>query len=85
MRKKRHLSIEEKRDWLAVIFRDESGEFSQADKFKALAEDTKLAQLQAEAEAKAAPPEQKSAPDASEILKLLCHLPPPLEHTELTP
>lgn len=87
MRKKRHLSIEEKRDWLAVIFRDESGEFSQADKFKALAEDTKLAQLQAEAEAKAAPPppEQKSGPDAAEILRLLCHLPPPLEQTEPAP
>ena len=69
MRKKRHLSIDEKRDWLAVIFRDDSGEFSQADKFKALAEDTKLAQLQAETTAKNTPqPEQKSTPDAAEIL-----------------
>lgn len=48
MRKKRHLTIDEKRDWLASIFRDESGDFSQADKFKALAEDTRLAQLQEE-------------------------------------
>ena len=48
MRKKRHLTIDEKRDWLARIFRDESGDFSQADKFKALAEDTRLAQLQEE-------------------------------------
>lgn len=83
MRKKRHLSIDEKRDWLAVIFRDDSGEFSQADKFKALAEDTKLAQLQAETAAKnTPPPEQKSTPDAAEILNLLNFLPPPLEYPE---
>lgn len=83
MRKKRHLSIDEKRDWLAVIFRDDSGEFSQADKFKALAEDTKLAQLQAETTAKNTPqPEQKSTPDAAEILNLLNFLPPPLEYPE---
>lgn len=50
MRKKRHLTIEEKRDWLASIFRDESGDFSQADKFKALTEDTRLAQIQEEKE-----------------------------------
>ncbi|MBE6419244.1 MAG: hypothetical protein E7031_03860 [Akkermansiaceae bacterium] len=84
MRKKRHLSIDEKRDWLAVIFRDDSGEFSQADKFKALAEDTKLAQLQAEADAKAASPaEQKSSPSADEILQLLSFLPPPLDPAAL--
>lgn len=78
----RHLSIDEKRDWLAVIFRDESGEFSQADKFKALAEDTKLAQLQAEEEAKAAPQtEQKSTPDLAETLKILNFLPPPLSRS----
>lgn len=75
----RHLSIDEKRDWLASIFRDDSGQFSQADKFKALAEDTKLAQLHAEEEAKsAAPPEQKDTPDLAETLKLLNFLPPPL-------
>ena len=67
MRKKRHLSIEEKRDWLADIFRDASGEYTQADKFKALAEDTKLAQLQAE-EAKA---DTKQASPQEDILKLL--------------
>jgi hypothetical protein len=50
MRKKRHLTIDEKRDWLAQIFRDASGDYSQADKFKALAEDTRLAQLQSEQE-----------------------------------
>ena len=75
MRKKRHLSIEEKRDWLADIFRDASGEYTQADKFKALAEDTKLAQLQAE-EAKA---DTKQASSQEDILKLLAMLPPPLK------
>ena len=39
------LSTEEKRRWLARVFRDEDGEYSQADKFKALVEDTKLAEL----------------------------------------
>ncbi|MBR3695377.1 MAG: hypothetical protein IKL98_03970 [Akkermansia sp.] len=80
MRKKRHLSIDEKRDWLAVIFRDESGEFNQADKFKALAEDTKLAQLQAEEQAKAAPPppQKETGPTLAETLKLLSFLPPPM-------
>ncbi len=48
MPKERHLTIEEKRDWLADIFRDVSGDYSQADKFKAMAEDTRLAQLQEE-------------------------------------
>ncbi|MBR5887856.1 MAG: hypothetical protein IKZ07_06570 [Akkermansia sp.] len=48
MPKERHLTIEEKRDWLAGIFRDVSGDYSQADKFKAMAEDTRLAQLQEE-------------------------------------
>ena len=81
MRKKRHLSIDEKRDWLADIFRDDSGEFSQADKFKALAEDTKLAQLQADEKAKAAPPpDDKKSPSMEEALQLLSFLPPPLNY-----
>ena len=76
MRKKRHLTITEKRDWLASIFRDESGDISQADKFKALAEDTKLAQLQAEEDKDNAPAGPASpAPDPLELLNLL---PPPL-------
>ena len=77
MRKKRHLTITEKRDWLASIFRDDSGDISQADKFKALAEDTKLAQLQAE-EDKAQPhaTEPTAMPNPLELLNLL---PPPLE------
>lgn len=79
----RHLSIDEKRDWLASIFRDDSGQFSQADKFKALAEDTKLAQLQAEVDAKATtPPEQNDSPDLASTLKLLNFLPPPLAGKE---
>ncbi len=68
--KKRHLTLAEKRDWLAEIFRDESGEYSQADKFKAMAEDTRLAQLQEE---KAAPPPASNAPPPG----LLDLLPPP--------
>lgn len=44
------LSTEEKRRWLARVFRDTDGEYSQADKFKALVEDTKLATLQQEEE-----------------------------------
>lgn len=78
MRRKRHLSIDEKRDWLADIFRDASGEYSQADKFKALAEDTKLAQLQAD-EAKAEAQEAKPSAAQEDILKLLAMLPPPLK------
>lgn len=75
MRRKRHLSIEEKRDWLAFVFRDESGEFSQADKFKAMAEDTRLAVLQAEQKAA----EQAAAPQPTAALPdILDFLPPPL-------
>lgn len=40
------LTIEEKRAWLARIFRDTSGEYTAADKFKALQEDTNLALIQ---------------------------------------
>ncbi|MDO5450514.1 MAG: hypothetical protein Q4F30_06465 [Akkermansia sp.] len=72
MPRKRHLTIEEKRDWLAVIFRDEEGTYSQADKFKAMVEDTRLAELEQE-KAAAAPPEQKEDPT-----DILAHLPPPL-------
>ncbi|MBQ4613927.1 MAG: hypothetical protein IJB31_03255 [Akkermansia sp.] len=75
MRKKRHLTIEEKRDWLAFVFRDESGEFSQADKFKAMAEDTRLAVLQAEQHAA----EQAATPPPTPALQdILDFLPPPL-------
>ena len=74
MRKKRHLTIEEKRDWLAGIFRDESGEFSQADKFKAMAEDTRLAILQAEKEER--PPAASGPPPG-----LFDQLPPPVRES----
>ena len=39
------LTIAEKREWLARIFRDTSGEYTDADKFKALREDTRLMEL----------------------------------------
>lgn len=73
MRKKRHLTIEEKRDWLAYVFRDDSGEFSQADKFKAMTEDTRLAVLQAEQAEQAAATESSMPPSS-----LLDLLPPPM-------
>lgn len=76
MRKKRHLTIDEKRDWLAEVFRDASGQYSQADRFKAMVEDTKLAELEEAAKAAAA---AAAAPPAPTIdLELLAHLPPPL-------
>ncbi len=71
--KSRHLTLAEKRDWLADIFRDESGEYSQADKFKAMAEDTRLAQLEEEA----APPPPTAAKEPP--VELLGFLPPPEE------
>ena len=39
------LTIAEKRAWLARIFRDTTGEYTEADKFKALREDTRLLEL----------------------------------------
>ena len=39
------LTIEEKRAWLARIFRDTSGEYTDADKLKAMIADTSLAML----------------------------------------
>ncbi len=73
MAKKKFLSIEEKRSWLAGIFRDTSGEYSQADKFKAMVEDTRLAMLAEEAGKEAQPAVLPGMPAA-----LLAHLPPPL-------
>ena len=71
MEKHRHLTIEEKRDWLAGIFRDESGDFSQADKFKALAEDTRLAQLQEEKEQAAQAAENRTLKNVPSLLSEL--------------
>ena len=74
MAKKRFLSIEEKRSWLADIFRDSAGEYSQADKFKAMIEDTRLAMLETEN----ARPEARQTTLPGIPLELLRHLPPPL-------
>ena len=41
------LTIEEKRAWLARIFRDTSGEYTDADKLKALEADNRIVSLQA--------------------------------------
>ena len=68
------LSIREKRLWLADIFRNEAGEYSQADKFKALVEDTKLAAIQQEEEEHN---EKKRRTDRDSLLHLLATLPPP--------
>lgn len=78
----RHLTIDEKRDWLAAVFRDASGEFSQSDKLKAMVEDTKLAQLAEEDNRRAASERAaaQSAENASALRwDLLAHLPPPCE------
>lgn len=40
------LSISEKREWLARIFRDKTGEYNDADKFKAMEADNRLAMMQ---------------------------------------
>lgn len=45
MKETRFLTIEEKRAWLARIFRDTTGNYSEADKFKAMREDTRLIEL----------------------------------------
>ncbi len=73
--KRKHLSIKEKRDWLAGIFRDDSGEFSQSEKFKAMVEDTRLALL----------PEQKNDTKSQSglpfpSLEILAQLPPPINN-----
>lgn len=69
------LSTEEKRRWLARVFRDTDGEYSQADKFKALVEDTKLAALQQEEEEFKRRQETGESPQ-DPILALLQALPP---------
>ena len=60
---------------LARVFRDEDGEYSQADKFKALVEDTKLAALQQEEEEFKRQREIGAAPQ-DPILALLQAIPP---------
>lgn len=46
------LSIAEKRAWLARIFRDTSGEYTDADKFKAMEADNRLVAMQANSQEK---------------------------------
>ena len=75
MARKKFLSSEEKRSWLAGIFRDTSGEYSQADKFKAMIEDTRLAMLEAESGKETQGPAPPGMP-----AELLAHLPPPLRN-----
>lgn len=82
-RKPRHLTINEKRDFFCGIARDKSGEYSTADKFKAIVEDTKLFQLecdlaaaQAKREEEAKALERQKATIVPEYI--LRHLPPPL-------
>lgn len=69
------LSTEEKRRWLARVFRDTDGEYSQSDKFKALVEDTKLAALQQEEE-EFKRRQEAGAAAQDPILALLQALPP---------
>lgn len=45
MNQPQFLTIAEKREWLARIFRDTSGEYSEADKFKVLREDNRLVMI----------------------------------------
>ncbi len=78
MARKKFLSIDEKRTWLADIFRDASGEYSQADKFKAMIEDTRLAMLATEGNKQEA--QQTTLPGIP--LELLRHLPPPLSDSK---
>ena len=78
MARKKFLSIDEKRTWLADIFRDATGEFSQADKFKAMIEDTRLAMLATEGSKQE--PQQTTLPGIP--LELLRHLPPPLSDSK---
>lgn len=82
-RRPRHLTIAEKRDFFAKIARDTAGEFTMADKFKAIVEDTKTFQLELdlaaaqekrEEEAKALERQRNISFQAD----LLQHLPPPL-------
>ncbi len=73
--KKNHLSISEKRDWLASLFRDNTGEISQAEKFKAMVEDTRLAMLTEEKNSSDKSPPKVPAEDT---FSLFDYLPAPL-------
>lgn len=68
------LTIREKRLWLAEIFRNAGGEYSQADRFKALTEDTKLALIQEEADN---PESREKGVLSNPLLDIISSLPPP--------
>lgn len=89
-RKPRHLTIAEKRDFFTAIARDTTNEFTTADKFKAIVEDTKLFQLELELEES----KRKRAEEAEAVRRqsqitlpshLLQHLPPPISETPCDP
>lgn len=89
-RKPRHLTIPEKRDFFTSIARDKTGEFTTADKFKAIVEDTKLFQLELELEeTKLKRAEEAAAaehrPEYTIPPHLLQHLPPPISETPCDP
>lgn len=77
--------MREKRDFMARVVRDDSGEFTMSEKFKAIVEDTKLAELDAaaakaeeDAAAAAAAAAAKLPPEAGILEQLDALLPPPL-------
>ncbi len=84
-RKPRHLTIAEKRDFFSMIARDKTGEFSTADKFKAIIEDTKLFELEIDlASAQQKREEEEEAARRQTLTglnSLLAHLPPPIAET----
>lgn len=89
-RKPRHLTISEKRDFFTYIARDTSGDFTTADKFKAIVEDTKLFQLEMELEeSKLKREEEAKALERQQnmpgLYSILQHLPPPLSSTPCDP
>ena len=89
-RKPRHLTIAEKRDFFTAIARDTTNEFSTADKFKAIVEDTKLFQLELELEeSKLKREEEAEAVRRQSQINfpshLLQHLPPPISSTPCDP
>lgn len=88
-RKSRHLTIAEKRDFFAKIARDTTGEFSMADKFKAIVEDTKTFQIELDLAAAQAKREEEARALERQPLGIpagiLQHLPPPISSTPCDP
>lgn len=88
-RKSRHLTIAEKRDFFAKIARDTTGEFTMADKFKAIVEDTKTFQIELDLAAAQAKREEEARALERQPLGIpagiLQHLPPPIPQPLATP